>query len=63
VDALRQELAAAGARWQLTEFGDAYHAFTDPEANTPHDGRDYHPVADRISWAGAMALIDAMSPP
>jgi len=59
VEALRDELTTAGARWQITEFGEVYHAFTDPEADTPDLGRAYDAVADAISWTGALALIGA----
>jgi dienelactone hydrolase len=60
VDAVRQELSAAGARWQLTEFGSASHAFTEPKAAAyGRPGIAYDAVADRMSWAGALALLDA----
>ena len=58
VAALRAELAAAGADWQITEFGEAYHAFTDPAAASPERGRAYDPLAHRLSWAGTLALLD-----
>lgn len=59
VEALRAELVAAEADWQITEFGGAYHAFTDPTAATPATGRAYDPLADQVSWAGALALLRA----
>jgi dienelactone hydrolase len=58
VDALRTELTAAGASWQITEFGSAYHAFTDPEAASPQTGRAYDPLAHELSWEGTLALFD-----
>jgi dienelactone hydrolase len=60
VEALRREMTAAGARLQITEFAESYHAFTDPEAATPQSGRAYDPLAHRISWAGALALLGAV---
>jgi dienelactone hydrolase len=54
---LRDELTAAGASWQITEFGQAYHAFTDPEAQSPDQGRAYDPLADRVSWASMFELL------
>jgi dienelactone hydrolase len=60
VEALRQEMAAAGASLQITEFAEAYHAFTDPDAATPQTGRAYDPLAHRVSWAGALALLGAV---
>lgn len=59
VAALREELTAAGARWHLTEFGNSYHAFTDPGADTPKAGRQYDPSVDAVSWASTLALLDA----
>jgi dienelactone hydrolase len=58
VAALRAELTAAEADWQITEFGSAYHAFTDPEAASPQTGRAYDPLAHQLSWAGTLALFD-----
>lgn len=58
VAALRAELTAAEADWQITEFANAYHGFTDPAANTPERGRAYDPLAHRLSWAGTLALLD-----
>ncbi len=59
VEALRAELTAAEADWQITEFGSAYHAFTDPAAATPETGRAYDPLAHALSWAGTLALLKA----
>jgi dienelactone hydrolase len=60
VEALRQELTAADARFQLTTFDDACHAFTDPNADAMgRTGIAYHALADRVSWAGTVALLEA----
>jgi dienelactone hydrolase len=60
VDTLRQELTAANARFQLTVFDDACHAFTDPGANAMgRAGIAYDAIADRVSWAGTVALLEA----
>ena len=58
VAALRAELTAAGADWQITEFAAACHAFTDPAAADPERGRLYDALADRVSWAGTLAMLD-----
>lgn len=59
IEALRRELAAAGARHQITVFSDAEHAFTDPEAGKMDRlGIAYDLTADRISWAGTLALLE-----
>jgi dienelactone hydrolase len=59
VDALRQELTAAAARWDIMTFGDAYHAFTNPEKiATGLQGLAYDPVAHAVSWAGTLAMLE-----
>lgn len=58
VEAVRAELTAAEADWQITEFASAYHAFTDPEAASPEKGRAYDPLAHRLSWAGTLATLE-----
>ena len=58
VRAFRDEMTAAEARWQVTVFGDAAHSFTDPDAaalNRPDIA--YDALADRISWAGTLSLL------
>jgi dienelactone hydrolase len=58
--ALRQELVTAGARWQITEYGEASHAFTEPHASSyGRPGIAYEPLAARMSWAGTLALLAA----
>jgi len=60
VAALQQELTAAGAHFQITVFNDAFHAFTDPHAGEMgRVGIAYDPIADRVSWAGTLALLEA----
>lgn len=59
VDALRQELSNADAQFQITVFNDAYHAFTDPRVNSmDRPGIAYNKIADRVSWAGTLALLE-----
>jgi dienelactone hydrolase len=60
VMALREEMAAAGARFQITVFSGACHGFTDPDAGAlRRDGVAYDLIADRVSWAGTLALLEA----
>lgn len=66
VDALRRELTAAGARYQITVFGDAAHSFTDPDAErmSPDiEGIRYNAIAHRVSWAGTLTLLAALLGP
>jgi dienelactone hydrolase len=61
IDALRAEMTEAGARYQITVFGEAAHSFTDPEADgTQFDWIRYNAMADRMSWAGTLALLEAV---
>jgi dienelactone hydrolase len=65
VNVFREEMIAAGAQWQITEFGETYHSFTDPEADPSHiPGTGYNPLADRLSWEGTLTLLEvALRPP
>ncbi len=61
VEGLRAEMDAAGAHCQITTFSEAAHAFTDPDARaTARPGIEYNALANRISWAGTLALLDAV---
>jgi dienelactone hydrolase len=60
VEALRQEMVSSRSRFQITVFNDACHAFTDPHAGAMgRPGIAYDAIADRVSWAGTLALLDA----
>lgn len=50
VSALREELTAAGADWQIHLYGEAMHAFTNPAANDHNLGTVYNESADKRSW-------------
>ena len=50
VEALADELTAAGADWQLHAYGNTMHAFTNPQANDRDRGTVYDATADRRSW-------------
>ncbi len=55
--AFRAEMVAAGAHWQITEFGDVAHGFTDPAAEGGMPGIEYNLIADKVSWGGTLALL------
>ncbi|HEY3696852.1 dienelactone hydrolase family protein [Phenylobacterium sp.] len=61
VDGLREEMTRAGADWQVTVYGEGWHAFTDPSASemTNIPGVRYDPLLDKLSWAQAMAMLEA----
>ncbi len=61
IEALRTEMTAAGAKHTITIFGEAAHAFTDPDADKlGMDGIKYHELSARLSWAGTVDLLDAV---
>ena len=58
VVAIQQELSAAGADWQLHNYGNTMHAFTNPQANDPDFGTVYNEAADKRSWRSLMQFLD-----
>lgn len=59
-EAFRLEMIAAEASWQITEFGKVAHGFTDPKAEGGMPGIAYDLIADKVSWAGTLALLGAV---
>jgi dienelactone hydrolase len=57
VDDFQDEMQAAGARWQIMSFGRCCHAFTDADIRANLPGLAYDPIADKVSWAGTLALL------
>lgn len=58
VAALETELREAGVDWQLTAYGGAVHAFTNPASGSdPGAGVAYNELADRRSWKQMLALF------
>jgi dienelactone hydrolase len=45
-----KEMDSLDADWQLNAYGNALHAFTNPQANDPAHGLKYDPVVERRSW-------------
>jgi dienelactone hydrolase len=59
IEGFRKELSDAGVSFQVTEFSDAYHAFTDPDAAShAREGIAFDPLAEAVSWAGTVALLE-----
>ena len=58
VVAIQRELTAAGADWQLHNYGNTMHAFTNPQANDPDFGTVYNETADKRSWRTFMQYLD-----
>ncbi len=56
----RAEMEAAGANWQITEWGKVAHGFTDPNAEGGMPGIEYDLIADKVSWAGTLALLEVV---
>lgn len=60
VETFRAEMAAAQAPSQITVFSHAAHGFTDPDAGAMgRPGVAHDPLAERVSWAGALALLQS----
>ncbi len=60
VEAFRAEMAAAHVASQVTVFSRAAHGFTDRDAGAlGRAGVAYEPLADKVSWAGTLALLEA----
>ena len=60
VVALEKELTEAGADWQVHVYGNAWHAFTNPEANNPDLGAIYNKNADKRSWETLLNFLDEL---
>jgi dienelactone hydrolase len=59
VEAFEEEMRAAHVDWQLVQYGNTVHAFTDPSAgNDPSRGAAYNPVSDRRSWRAMLDFFD-----
>ena len=54
VDDFQKGMTEAEADWQLHSYGNAYHAFTNKEANDPNLGTQYNENADKRSWQSMM---------
>lgn len=62
VQAFQAEMAAAGGDWQMTLYGEGWHAFTDPEIEVRSAGTaglKYDPLIASLSWAQATAFLQA----
>jgi dienelactone hydrolase len=59
VDALRDEMTRAGAKYQITVFGAAAHGFTDPDAaDLGLDGVYFDQLSNDLSWSGTLVLLE-----
>ena len=57
-DALRTELDAAGARYQMSLLSYAQHSFTDPDHdNIGIEGIAYDALSHRVSWSATLAML------
>ena len=58
VIAFQEELTKAGADWQVHNYGNTMHAFTNPLANDPDFGTVYQLNADRRSWLAMKGFLE-----
>lgn len=58
VEAFKQEMTAAGAKFAVVTYPGAKHAFTNPDADKyGMPGLGYNAEADRQSWAAMLAFL------
>ena len=57
VAAFGEEMEAARASWELNVYGDAAHAFTNPQAESPESGMVFNANADRRSWRAMLGFF------
>jgi len=59
IAAFQAEMMAAGADWQLTVYGQAWHSFTNIGVKDSPDPRmRYDPQADAQSWTAALHFLE-----
>ena len=58
VNALEAELTEARADWQIHVYGNAMHAFSNP--NAPDMGTVYNADADRRSWISTVGFLEEL---
>lgn len=52
-----KEMAARGADWQVVVYGEAMHAFTNPEANMPELSLQYHEKTANRAWLATQNFL------
>lgn len=52
------EMTEANADWQVHQYGNVMHGFTNPEAKDPSFGTVYHPKAEARSLAAMKAFLE-----
>lgn len=58
VSAFKDEMRALKLDWQLVEYANAVHSFTNPNAGTDNSrGAAYNELADKRSWAAMRAFF------
>ena len=58
VAAFMDEMTENGVDWQVHQYGNTMHAFTNPVANDVDFGTVYEPKADRRSWSTMRDFFD-----
>jgi dienelactone hydrolase len=58
VAGFEKEMAEAGADWQLTSYGNAVHAFTNPDANNPDMGTVYDATVANRAWKSCHDFLE-----
>ena len=59
ISGFQEEMRRAGVDWQMTYYGGAVHAFTNPDAGKAGiKGVGYNEAADRRSWQAMRSFFD-----
>lgn len=58
VDAFCAEMSAKNVDWQLHQYGNTVHAFTNPKADNPEFGTVYKEIADQRSWQSMKNFLE-----
>jgi dienelactone hydrolase len=56
--AFQKELNDSGVDWQACIYGHTMHAFANPEADDPHLGILYNPVAEKRAWSAILNFLE-----
>jgi dienelactone hydrolase len=63
VEAFKEEMRAAGARFEVVSYPGAKHSFTNPDADKAGmEGLGYNAEADQQSWAALLAMLKQVFP-
>ena len=57
---VQKEMTDANVDWQMHIFGNAMHAFTNPNAKDPKKGTLYDPISEKRAWELMQIFLDGL---